>query len=373
MIISFIFHLQILKIYKRNESIGTMLTCSFEVDDFPFGFVDRTEKLVEGIYVMKIIDESPADKCENLEIGDRIISVNGESLEGKNLREAMDIFHDLTYCYEITLHVQHLGPPPGYNMLCIVRQDEQESFGFKIIGGSDTPFCLSASGSKNGNGASSTYSGIYIQDIVPDSPASREDQINLRGCQFITVDNVSVLGLSQDAFIDILLKCSTITEFTYCSAISSDLIKDAQFADDENCKEPIVISNSIENSNEVSPFECNDDDVELTNVNERFPKFLNDRKIGSFTRISLSGDEFKQLDNNNSSLISDMDADNSAYFDETKVNISTMTIRPSSLSAFNDNDAFANDKYQNSKENCPTNCVSCSPTKLLQPALHQQK
>ena len=48
--------------------------------------------MVEGIYIVKIFEGTPADLCENINVGDRLLAINGRSLEGLNMVKIVHLF-----------------------------------------------------------------------------------------------------------------------------------------------------------------------------------------------------------------------------------------------------------------------------------------
>ncbi|MES1906247.1 MAG: hypothetical protein MHPSP_003950, partial [Paramarteilia canceri] len=108
--------------------------------------------MVEGLYVIKVIEESAADKAEEIRIGDRIIAVNNINIETYDMKQVDLLFQELLLLDEITFHLHHVGLPPKYSIIHIYRETSSDPLGVSLIGGISSPFTIN----------SVTYSGIYI-------------------------------------------------------------------------------------------------------------------------------------------------------------------------------------------------------------------
>ncbi|TRY83635.1 hypothetical protein DNTS_003864 [Danionella cerebrum] len=128
-----------------------------------FGFTITRSKLDNCYYVQDVLD-NPAKADGRLRAGDRLIMVNGHNVTSVTDDVALSILR----CSSKRLHmvlgraVQNLLPPPPQDSLqdIIIPKTPSGQLGIKLTGG-----------------IGSKWQGIYVQEVVPSSPASEEGSI----------------------------------------------------------------------------------------------------------------------------------------------------------------------------------------------------
>ncbi|XP_061083588.1 tyrosine-protein phosphatase non-receptor type 13 [Conger conger] len=128
-----------------------------------FGFTIARSKLDDCYYVQEVLD-NPAKADGRLRAGDRLITVNGHSVTDVTDDVAMMILRCCSKRLNMVLGraVQNLRAPPAPDSL------------------PDITLCKTATGQMGirlTGGIGSKWQGIYVLEVVPDSPASEEGSI----------------------------------------------------------------------------------------------------------------------------------------------------------------------------------------------------
>ncbi|MCI4376426.1 hypothetical protein PGIGA_G00188290 [Pangasianodon gigas] len=128
-----------------------------------FGFTITRSKLDNCYYIQEILD-NPAKADGRLRAGDRLIMVNGHYVTNVSDEVAMAILRYSPKRLHMVLGraVQNLLPPPPPDSLqdIIIYKTTSGQMGIKLRGG-----------------IGSKWQGIYVQEVVPNSPASEEGSI----------------------------------------------------------------------------------------------------------------------------------------------------------------------------------------------------
>jgi protein scribble len=115
----------------QKNSLGLSVVGGVDHCSHPFG-VDRP-----GVFISKIANDSPAYHSGRLRIGDRILRVNGKSIESAKHNEAVNA---LKCAGEVLrLSVRHEPQPPGLREVRFKKAAEGEHIGISICGGINSP------------------------------------------------------------------------------------------------------------------------------------------------------------------------------------------------------------------------------------------
>ncbi|KAJ1362447.1 hypothetical protein KIN20_021990 [Parelaphostrongylus tenuis] len=159
---------------KDGKSLGLSIVGGCDHSSHPFG-VDRP-----GVFISKIAANSPADRCQRLRIGDRILEVNDRDIRKAQHIEAVEALKQSGP--RVVLLVTHEPQPPGMRIITVTRKDGQ-SLGILIHGGVGKPAA---------NPADERDEGIFVEKIEPSSVCH---QAGLQvGHRLIEVNGDSLLG-----------------------------------------------------------------------------------------------------------------------------------------------------------------------------------
>ncbi|XP_052427840.1 tyrosine-protein phosphatase non-receptor type 13 isoform X1 [Carassius gibelio] len=128
-----------------------------------FGFTITRSKLDNCFYVQEILD-NPAKADGRLRAGDRLVMVNGHNVTSVTDDVVISILRSSSKRLHMVLGraVQNLLPPPPPDSLqdIVIPKTPSGQLGIKLTGG-----------------IGSKWQGIYVQEVVPSSPASEEGSI----------------------------------------------------------------------------------------------------------------------------------------------------------------------------------------------------
>ncbi|MCJ8730583.1 hypothetical protein PDJAM_G00186240 [Pangasius djambal] len=148
-----------------------------------FGFTITRSKLDNCYYIQEILD-NPAKADGRLRAGDRLIMVNGHYVTNVSDEVAMAILRYSPKRLHMVLGraVQNLLPPPPPDSLqdIIIYKTTSGQMGIKLRGG-----------------IGSKWQGIYVQEVVPNSPASEEGSIQPND-RIIYISGRCTLGMTLE-------------------------------------------------------------------------------------------------------------------------------------------------------------------------------
>lgn len=151
------------------------------------GADDAVEPGDPSIYITNIIDGSAADLDGNLKIGDRLITVNGVSLENVTHDQAVQALQHAANW--IQLHIGRLVSPDE-DIIEIVLAKRAAGLGFSIAGGSDFP-------TQEGD------SSIYITMLIEHGAGAADGRLRV-GDKLVEVNGQSMQNITHDAAVRIL-------------------------------------------------------------------------------------------------------------------------------------------------------------------------
>ncbi|XP_076307315.1 protein lap4-like isoform X2 [Tachypleus tridentatus] len=140
----------------------------------------------ESIFVSRVTEGGPAEKG-GLQVGDRILSVNGVSLEMVNHFEAVDILK--TIGNNITLEVIRESPVSQRIYTTLIR--DHTGLGFSIAGG------------RGGEAYKEDCDGIYISRIADGGAASKDGKLKV-GDKVLSINGVDMDSARHDQAVAML-------------------------------------------------------------------------------------------------------------------------------------------------------------------------
>eukprot|EP00049_Salpingoeca_infusionum_P019088 m.360136 g.360136 ORF g.360136 m.360136 type:complete len:1113 (+) comp18903_c0_seq1:282-3620(+) len=155
------------------------------------GADDPIEEGNDGFYVSDVTPDGPAYVDARLKFGDRILAVNGQSLDGMTHQEAVDVLQ----AAEGTVMLTIVSSPIEQNEngeieIAVELEKVNGSLGFSIAGGKDDPV-------EEGNYA------IFITGIIPDGAAAKNGML-LHGDKLLTVNGTDVTETTHDECVALL-------------------------------------------------------------------------------------------------------------------------------------------------------------------------
>ncbi|XP_026873049.2 FERM and PDZ domain-containing protein 2 [Electrophorus electricus] len=148
-----------------------------------FGFTITRSKLDSCYYIQDVLD-NPAKADGRLRPGDRLIMVNGFYVTNVTDEVAMAILRSSSKRLHMVLGraVQNLLPPPSPDTLedIIIYKTPSGQMGIKLTGG-----------------IGSKWQGIYVQEVVPNSPASEEGSIQSND-RIVYISGICTLGMTLE-------------------------------------------------------------------------------------------------------------------------------------------------------------------------------
>jgi len=141
---------------------------------------------VGGIYVKGIMPDSPAEYCERIRRGDRVVEINGVSVEGLTKHQANDLFKRANLINILleknAIYDSIVIPESDFFSLELVKKNN--SFGINLAGGPE-------------------IGGIYIKSLQTGGAAADDNRIQ-KGDRIIAVNGTIVDGMTRQQVYEIL-------------------------------------------------------------------------------------------------------------------------------------------------------------------------
>uniref|UniRef100_A0A8C5EKV1 Protein tyrosine phosphatase non-receptor type 13 n=1 Tax=Gouania willdenowi TaxID=441366 RepID=A0A8C5EKV1_GOUWI len=212
-----------IELFKKDSSLGLSVTVLFGK-----GGVNTTVRH-GGIYVKAILPKGAADLDGRIQKGDRVVAVNGKSLEGATHQQAVEALRDTGQTVHLLLEKGHpladgihapLTPqctPPSENVQRTINERPREAKGkakeYNFVT-EDNVFdvCLlkntsglgfSFSREENIPGELPSSSVVRVKKLFPGQPAAESGRINV-GDVILRVNQTPLKGLSQHEVISAL-------------------------------------------------------------------------------------------------------------------------------------------------------------------------
>ncbi|KAK3576946.1 hypothetical protein CHS0354_017620 [Potamilus streckersoni] len=162
-------------IMKAGGPLGLSIVGGSDHSSLPFG-VDEP-----GIFVSKIVPDGAASRT-NLQVGDRILSVNGKDLTNATHQTA--VMSLIAPTYEIRVRVRHDPPPKGLKEITIVKSPG-EKLGMSIRGGTKTY-----------PANTKMDEGIFISKIIDGGAVAKDGRLKTNQ-RILEVNGQSLLGATH--------------------------------------------------------------------------------------------------------------------------------------------------------------------------------
>ncbi|KAG8439645.1 hypothetical protein GDO86_005719 [Hymenochirus boettgeri] len=163
------------------------------------GSVFATETLSSPPLISYIDVDSPAERCGILQVGDRVIAINGVQTEDSTFEEANQLLRDATIAGKVTLEVEFdvaesVIPSSGTFHVKLPKKHSVE-LGITIS---------SPSSRKSGD-------PLVISDIKKGSVAHRTGTLEL-GDKLLAIDNIRLDNCSMEDAVQILQQCEELVK-----------------------------------------------------------------------------------------------------------------------------------------------------------------
>ncbi|KAM8939670.1 tyrosine-protein phosphatase non-receptor type 13 [Pelodytes ibericus] len=294
---------------KKDDSLGISVTVLFDK-----GGVNTSVKH-GGIYVKAVIPKGAAELDGRIQKGDRVLSVNGTSLEGATHKQAVEMLRNTGQVVTLLLEKGNLpttklhapvtpqctppnqvgtGKPqdqklnviPDYNFV-----SEDNSFEVKLLKNS-SGLGFSFSREENLIPGQSGSSIVRVKKLFPGQPASESGKINV-GDVILKVNGASLKGLSQQEVISTLRGTSPEVTLLMCRPPAgilpeiSPLVLTCLNSPQQAFPEEIRGSTELPRAMECD--DSSDENEEVTDKNTR--RLKNPTRRDSYSDSSGTGEE----------------------------------------------------------------------------------
>jgi C-terminal processing protease CtpA/Prc len=186
----------------ENHSLGLSIVGGIDHCSHPFGVNNP------GIFVSKIASNSPAALCGKLRIGDRILSVNKETVEKATHADAIKALKNSGK--HLVLTIRHEPQPKGLQEVFFTRRLNQP-IGLNICGGIHSP---------PANMNDLTDEGIFIEKIEKDSVADESGKLKI-GMRILEINDDSLLGCKQIEAANLFRKAEGTIRLLVCDGFNA--------------------------------------------------------------------------------------------------------------------------------------------------------
>uniref|UniRef100_A0A493TGN0 Glutamate receptor interacting protein 1 n=1 Tax=Anas platyrhynchos platyrhynchos TaxID=8840 RepID=A0A493TGN0_ANAPP len=159
------------------------------------GSVFATETLSSPPLISYIESDSPAERCGVLQIGDRIVAINGIPTEDSTFDEANQLLRDSSITNKVTLEIEF--DVAGMNVLTI---PQKESFLVDLVVFKSVSIYFRKPGDP-----------LVISDIKKGSVAHRTGTLEL-GDKLLAIDNIRLDNCSMEDAVQILQHCEDLVK-----------------------------------------------------------------------------------------------------------------------------------------------------------------
>ncbi|XP_068132830.1 glutamate receptor-interacting protein 1 isoform X5 [Hyperolius riggenbachi] len=179
------------------------------------GSVFATETLSSPPLISYIDVDSPAERCGMLQVGDRVIAINGVQTEDSTFEEANQLLRDATIAGKVTLEIEFdvaesVIPSSGTFHVKLPKKHNVE-LGITIS---------SPSSRKSGD-------PLVISDIKKGSVAHRTGTLEL-GDKLLAIDNIRLDNCSMEDAVQILSQCEELVKLKVRKDEDNSGVKDEQ-------------------------------------------------------------------------------------------------------------------------------------------------
>lgn len=187
-----------IEIPKLNGSFGLNVTGGPELD---------------GIYVKSLLPGGAAEASGKIHNGDRIVEINGVSMEGLNRKQAVELLRRSAATATLVIERYKQPEPEGPylenvedllaispNCILVELQKMNNSFGFSVVGGPD-------------------FGGIFVKTINPHGAAAMDGRIGISD-RIVAVNGVNLTAATRQEAVDALRNSPIIAQLVVekCSA-----------------------------------------------------------------------------------------------------------------------------------------------------------
>lgn len=187
-----------IEIPKLNGSFGLNVTGGPELD---------------GIYVKSLLPGGAAEASGKIHNGDRIVEINGVSMEGLNRKQAVELLRRSAATATLVIERYKQPEPEGPylenvedllaispNCILVELQKMNNSFGFSVVGGPD-------------------FGGIFVKTINPHGAAAMDGRIGISD-RVVAVNGVNLTAATRQEAVDALRNSPIIAQLVVekCSA-----------------------------------------------------------------------------------------------------------------------------------------------------------
>ncbi|KAM4038140.1 glutamate receptor-interacting protein 1 isoform 12-T12 [Anomaloglossus baeobatrachus] len=172
------------------------------------GSVFATETLSSPPLISYVDVDSPAERCGIIQVGDRVMAINGVQTEDSTFEEANQLLRDATIAGKVTLEIEFdvaesVIPSSGTFHVKLPKKHNVE-LGITISSPCVLLYPAAPSSRKNGD-------PLVISDIKKGSVAHRTGTLEL-GDKLLAIDNIRLDNCSMEDAVQILQQCEELVK-----------------------------------------------------------------------------------------------------------------------------------------------------------------